>query len=322
MDDGKTGRRDRRQLGLAGAAVLTVAALVMLCVVAFRHPPEPPESGQGVRVFVGIPPMADFVRRIAGPRGDAKVLVGPGRSAHTFEPTPRQMAELSEADVYFTIGLPFERKIARKLSASLARLRVMDASKGVTFLASSERDHGAAEAHAAHDPHIWLDPIRVKIVAGNIADALSEIDPAGKADYEKRLADFRRDLDDLHARVSQILMPVRGKEFLVFHPSFAYFAKRYDLVEVPAEVMGKEPSAKELAGIVDETRRMQTRVIFVQVQFAQASARAIARETGMRLVDLDPLGDDYIRDIEEIARKVADGLADVSSPARQGRDSD
>ena len=88
-----------------------------------------------------------------------------------------------------------------------------------------------------------------------------------------------------------------------------------------APLPGTVKKASE-AGIVDETRRMQTRVIFVQVQFAQASARAIARETGTRLVDLDPLGDDYIRDIEQIARKVADGLKDVSSPATQGRDSD
>ena len=323
MDNGSTGRRTRRRLGIVVAAAVLIAVLLALSIALLRRPAGPAVDVSGVRVFVGVPPVADFVRKIGGSHVDVAVLVNPGRSPHTFEPTPRQMADLSRADVYFTIGLPFEREIARKLSGSLTGLRIVDASDGVTLLTSPVHERETAHDHETErDPHVWLDPLRAKTVAGNIAHALKEIDAANGPAYERGLTAFQEELDELHARVSGILEPVRGKAFLVFHASFGYFAERYGLVEVPVEVMGKEPSARELTHLVERAREMGARVIFVQAQFARTSALAIARETGTRLVDLDPLGADYVRSIEDIAEKLADALDDGASTSLQGGERD
>jgi zinc transport system substrate-binding protein len=323
MGNGRTGGRKVGGLGIVVLAAVVISALLALFVVVARRDGGPGAGASGVRVFVPVPPLADFVRHIGGSHVDVSVLVDPGRSPHTFEPTPRQMADLSEADVYFTVGLPFEREIARKLEGSLADLRIVDASEGVTFLMSPVHgDEGEHHGETERDPHIWLDPLRAKIVAGNMARALAEVDAGNRPTYERGLTAFEKDLDALHERVSRMIEPVRGKAFLVFHSSFGYFAERYGLVEVPVEVMGKEPSARELTHLVERAREIGARVIFVQAQFARTSAEAVARETGTRLVDLDPLGTDYVRSIEEIAGKLADALGDDASGFSEGSERD
>ena len=168
-------------------------------------------------------------------------------------------------------------------------------SAGVPLRMLTADEITAEEAHEAHeephgqesetnagrpDPHIWLNPLLVKTQARTICDALVELDPQHAADYRKNLAAFEADLDRVHAEIAATLAPLKGRELFVFHPAFGYFADAYGLKQVPVEIEGKEPTAKQLAELIARAKADHVKVIFVQPQFSRKSAEAIAQAIG------------------------------------------
>jgi zinc transport system substrate-binding protein len=273
--------------------------------------PSPPSvAGEKVSVFTSIVPQEYFVERIGGDRVEVQALVKPGSSPATYEPTPIQMAALSEAKLFLRIGVPFENAFLPKIEETLEDLRIVDTRKGITLRKMKARHDQADEQpyEAGTDPHIWLSPRLVKTQARTIADALIQADPAGKAAYEKDLAVFLKDLDALDAKLAKALAPVKGKTFMVFHPAWGYFADAYGLAQEPIEIEGKEPSALQLARIIEQAKQEGVRVIFVQPQFSQASAKQVAEAIGGAVVPIDPLARDYIANLEAVATKVSAAL--------------
>lgn len=280
--------------------LLAALALVTSCTTA-RQPQ--PEAGQRLRVFVTIPPQAYFVERVGGDQVSVQVLVPPGQSPHTYEPTPAQMAALESADVYFRIGVPMEQALVPKLQHGSARVRVVDTRQGITLRRMEDQHAGEGD-----DPHIWLDPKLVRIQARTICDALVNLDPQHADQYRANSDAFVTDLDALDAKLAAALAPLRGRQILVFHPSFGYFADAYGLRQVAIEVQGKEPSPRQLQQIIARARRERVKVIFVQPEFSARSAQAIAAELGATLVTLDPLSRDYLHNLEGIAGQIAGAL--------------
>ena len=166
----------------------------------------------------------------------------------------------------------------------------------------------ADHAHGWMDPHTWLDPVNVKKISENICTELIRLDPEHEDEYKENLRGFLADLDELGRGISQILLPFKGREFFVFHPVFGYLGDRYGLVQRAVEVEGKEPSARQLAGLIADIREKGARVIFVQPQFSSKSAEAIAKAVGGKTVAIDPLARDYLTNMEHIAVKLAEGL--------------
>lgn len=315
----------------------TVMAVIILFMAVASGSVSGTETSGKVRVFVSILPEKYFVERIGGDNVIARVLVGPGQSPATYEPTPRQMAELSQSRVFFRIGVPFEDSLMPKIQSTFKDLTVVDTRKGIALrkMESDVEHHGheADEAHGhaekggdeadkhedrehghdhiagAPDPHIWLDPIRVKTVARNICDALVRVDPSRAAVYRKNLKAFRDDLDRVNAQIARALAPIKGKELFVFHPAYGYFADRYGLKQVAVEIGGKEPSAKQLSSLIDKARHDHVKVIFVQPQFDMKYAKTIANATGAAVVSLDPLAADYIKNLQDMATKVESALS-------------
>ncbi|MEJ2718800.1 MAG: zinc ABC transporter substrate-binding protein [Deltaproteobacteria bacterium] len=270
------------------------------------------ESPAKLKAFVSIVPQKYFVERIGGDRVDVSVLVGPGRSPATYEPTPRQMAELSKARVFFRIGVPFENSLIPKIESMFKGLTMVDTRKGIKLRKMHpDRAGERHETHAAgaRDPHIWLDPILVKTQAKTICDALSKLDPKNAGIYKKNLKRFQDNLDRVHARVGKALAPVKGKELFVFHPAYGYLADRYGLKQVAVETGGKEPSARQLATLIDKAKESGARVIFMQPQFDRRNAETVAKAIGGAVVSLDPLGADYLKNLEEMASKVESALS-------------
>ncbi len=271
-----------------------------------------------VQAVVSIAPHKTFVQRIGGDRVDVTVLVEPGQSPATYEPKPRQMTALSNADVYLRIGVPFERSLMPKIQGFTERVRIVDLREGIRLRRlgaahehAGEHAHGHEEhASGGEDPHTWLSPKLAMLQAATIYDALARIDPEGEKTYRANLRGFLADLADLHGRLTEALRPVRGKTFLVFHPAWGYFADAYGLEQRAVEFEGKEPSARHLAQIIDRARREDVRVIFVQPQFSQSSARAVAREIGGAVVAIDPLAEDYIANLERVAKQVSSALGE------------
>jgi len=224
-------------------------------------------SAQGV--FVSIPPQAFVVEALAGDLVQVDVLLPPGASPATYEPTAKQMATLDHAQLYLQIG-----------------------------------DHGAGLL----DPHIWLDPQRMKIIASTTADALEALLPDEAPGIKERLATLHRAIDDTDARVAALLAPFAGRTLLVFHPAYGYFTRRYGLIQMAVEVDGRAPSARRLATVVDELRQQPVPALFVQPQFSRSAAERVANALDCELVELDPLARDYLANLEIMADRIAGAL--------------
>lgn len=291
--------------------------------VAAQPANAPPEK---LTVAVSILPQAHFVERVGGERVRAVVLVGPGQSPHAYEPTPKQVAELAGARAYFTIGVEFERGLLPRLRSSFPKLRVVDTRTGVPLRtmtgaeAVAECDHGHDHGRHDHqgtpDPHIWLSPRLVKIQAQTICDALADLDPAGAETYRRNLAAFQTDLDRLQDLLEVALAGLKGREVFVFHPAFGYFLDEFGLKQVPVEIEGKEPTARQLATVIERAKAAGVRVIFVQPQFSRKSAEAVAEAIGGVVVPLDPLARDFTANLEEMAAKIRAKFA--AAPAAPG----
>lgn len=271
-----------------------------------------------LRVFVSVLPQAYLAERIGGDLVTVHALVQPGQSAETYEVTPRQMDALSRAQLFFQVGMPFENALLPKIARSCPKLRVVDTRDGVPLLADAgcghdhaHGDHGHAHAHGDWDPHIWMDPMRVKIQAGTMAAALTEALPEARETFAANLAALERDLDAAHTQIAAILEAHRGRRIFVYHPAFAYLTDAYGLEQVSVEFEGKEPGPKRVQQLVDAMKAEGARAIFVQPQFSRQTAAAIAQETGAAIVELDPLSKDLVAALTHIAGEFARSFGDA-----------
>ncbi len=265
--------------------------LALLCVFFAKWSIAGPIS-----VFVTIPPQKYFVEQVGGEHVHVRVMVGRGQSEEVYEPTPRQLASLAEARVYFRIGVPFEDVWLVRFTAVNPKMRIADSRQGIAPL---------YVARGEVDPHVWTDPGRVKIIARGIRDVLAALDPGHVADYVANLKRFETDLDHLDREIRGILKNVAVKKFLVFHPSWAYFASAYGLEQIPIERDGKEPGAKAVAALAVRARAEGVRIVFVQRRGSTHPAETIAREIGAEVREIDHLAEDYIQNIRRVAQQFA-----------------
>lgn len=290
-------------------------------------------------VSVSVPPQKYFVEKIAANTLNINVIIPAGVDEHNFDFKPATMQRLEKSDIYFTIGLEFERVFADKFQSNFANLQVIDTGKDLRNLKTlhehskddhdehhnhagyddhdhDEHAHGkdehhahkhsnSHETHSEKDPHIWLDPILVKIQASTIAKALIAKYPQNKALYEANLAHFQAELDALNAEISALFEKSKNKKFIIYHPSLAYFAARYHLVQIPVEIEGKEPKTKDLQRLVSVAKKENIKTIFVQKGFSQNAAKSLAKELKASVVELNHLSDDYSKNLLEIAKKIA-----------------
>jgi zinc transport system substrate-binding protein len=278
--------------------------LLALVLLAGALPASAPCGAKPLGAFVSILPQACFLERVGGDHVQVDVLVGPGESPATHEPTPREIAALEKADVYFRIGTPFENAFVEKIARTMPGLRIVDTRRGVElrfFRPDGERQ--------VPDPHIWLDPMRVKIQSRTMCDTLSELVPGLGGEFEDNLRAFHQELDAVDRRIREVLAPLRSRKILVFHPAFGYFCDAYGLEQVAVETEGKAPGPKRLADLIDMARAEGIRVIFVQPQYSKKSARTIAEAISGAVVPLDPLARDYLGNLRRMAEALREGLA-------------
>jgi len=288
----------RMAIGSFGLLIIILAAKPAAC-----------EDPRKVRIFAGLPPVGWLAEEVGGEMVEVQVLLGPGQSPHTYEPTPRQMADLNRADLYFSVGFPFEERILAKAVMERGQTKIIRIDEG---LARRKLD-GSAEEDDEHggngtDPHLWLSPPNLKAMAGKIADNLMRLDPDRRGLYEANLDRLSLRLDSLHVRLGQILAPFKGQSFYVFHPAFGYFADAYGLKQIPVEIEGKSPTPRQIEQLIKRARMEGVRIIFIQPQFDRKSAEAIARAIGGSVVSIDPLANDILAGLEEIAMQISGAL--------------
>jgi len=307
-------------------------------------------------VFVSIPPQKWFVEQIGKGLVDVRVMLPPGADPHTYEPRPRQMAALSRAELYFAVGVEFERARLGKILSINPEIRVVNTDRGIekipmathhehdtpaaaTGAVSGEgRGHGAENGHGhdddhdrilvqhtkerheagnghgsegdpghpdrgGADPHIWLSPKLAIKQARTILDALMATDPAHRSAYRTNYDAFASALTTLDTELTDLFKDTKGLRFMVFHPSWGYFARSYGLMQVPVEVEGKTPKPGQLRELIRYARENRIRVVFVQPQFSAKSARLIAGEIGGEVAFVDPLAEDWAANLREVASK-------------------
>jgi zinc transport system substrate-binding protein len=287
--------------------------LACACILFFQYPVLGKEQ---LPVFVSIAPQKYFVQQIGKDLVTVKVMVPPGADPHAFEPKPSQMADLSKTRVYFAIGIPFEHIWLKKIAATNPGMTVVHTDKGIEKIPMAAHHHDEKEAHheegEAHheedshghrelDPHIWLSPPLVKIQARTIMSALQKMDPAHRATYQKNYQEFSTQIDRLDNALKAIFADKKGLPFMVFHPSWGYFARAYGLKQMAVEIEGKDPKPAQLKELIEHAKEEGIQVIFVQPQFSAKSAQLVAREIGGRVAVADPLAEDWLANLRRVA---------------------
>ncbi len=234
------------------------------------------EAHEKVRVAVSIPPQREWVKETGDDDVEVVVMVPPGEDPHTHEPTASQMQELSDAHLYFKIGagLEFEERWMDEMKEQNPDMEIVDGSEGIDLLHyDEEHDHDHD-----HDEH----------------DIRSETTDQNEEDYRSLLS-------ELHDNLSQSFEPYEGRKFLIYHPSMGYFAEEYGLEEIAVEAEGKEPGPRDIENIIEEAKEEDVSVVFISPQFDEDQAESIAEEIDAEVMELDPLAEDYLDNIEKIA---------------------
>ncbi|MFQ6342945.1 metal ABC transporter solute-binding protein, Zn/Mn family [Campylobacter sp. VTCC 70190] len=255
------------------------------------------------RVSVSIAPQAFFVKKIAGDTLDVNIILPPNSNEHSFEFKPSTMKKLEKSDIYFTIGLEFEKIFTSKFRQNFKKLELVDMQKNIPLLQIHE-EHDEHH-HEEFDPHTWLDPILVQTMALNIYDTLAQKYPQNKEFYKQNLDKFLAQLDSLNLQIASKLEKLKNREFVVYHPSWSYFASRYKLTQIPVEILGKEPKAKDLQNLIALMKTKNIKVIFVQNGFPENAAKTLAKESGAEIYKIDHLAYDW----ENELLKTADALS-------------
>ena len=266
---------------------------------------------------VSISPQKYFVQKIVKDKFDINVMVKPGASPHTYEPKSSQMKSLSNSKIYFYTGVSFENAWLDKFKLSAKNTIFVDTAVGIEKLAMEAHSH-EGEEHNEHkdeakhdhenealDPHIWLDPILVKIQAKNIYDAIVKIDSQNSDFYKTNYEEFLKELDSLDENINTILSPYKDKAFMVFHPSWGYFAKRYDLVQIPIELQGKEPKPNELVELIKDAKEHNIKIVFVSPQFSQKSAKTISQNIDAKVATINPMVENWSEGLIMTAKEIA-----------------
>ncbi len=275
----------------------------------------PDNAPTKIIVATSIPPHAWLIERIGGDSVEVHTVLRPGESPTTHQPSDLQVSRVLSGRVFFRSGVPFES--GAWFRALEDHLEIVDLRDGVSTRTMDTHAHGEQSAEEpdhhlrlAVDPHIWLSPRRLVVQANHVAETLKRLDPAHETDYDTRLADLTTELGELDSWIENTLAPYRGRAFVVFHPSWGYFADDYGLRQVAIETEGKEPSDSELTGIQEQTRSLGVSVVFVQPQIAGKSAQAIAGVMGARLETLDPLAPDITGNLRRVTGAIAESLDD------------
>lgn len=290
--------------------VLTILSLVLLTLYARGSAETRPGDDGRPLIAVSILPQQYVIDRIAGDLADTVVLVGPGQSPHSYEPTPRQMSLLSQADAWILSNTDFEKALASNVRALYPDLLVVDGTEGVTFRYledhDGEHEHLEEEENSIElDRHTWLGREPMKLLGLAVAQTLITLDTEHESTYLRNLDNFHSEVDAVFDVLTEELADLRGTSVLVYHPSFGYLLDEFGITQEAVETGGKEPTARALADLIERAEERGVKALFVQAQFSTNAARNVAQAIGAEVLPLDPLAYDLLGNIRVIGKTLA-----------------
>ena len=244
------------------------------------------------KITVSIEPLRYLTEQIVGDRFEVVTMVPKGSSPETYEPTARQMADLSESILYIKVGeLGFERTWMPRLTSNAPHITVVNSSEGIT-------------SHIGDDPHSWMSARNAIIMAHNIYEAMKRIDVKDSVFFRQRLDSLCSIIHATDKYIRQTTAQAHCKSFIIYHPALTYFASDYGLEQLALEEHGREPSAAELEQIISTARAKGVKTMFVQREFANRNVDIITNTIGARKVEINPLGYDWNKEMRRIAAEI------------------
>lgn len=277
---------------------IVLGLLLWLLPVWAENPSQSP-----LKVWVSILPQKTFVERIGGAAVQVESLVQPGYDPHSYEPTPQQIVRLAQAQLYFRLGLPFESVWLSRIRAINPRLRIVELLPQLEAVSSQQQD-----------PHIWLNPQNVQMMAQQIGNQLQQLKPQDQPLFTHNLHQFQAELTQLDQELQALFQPFHSRPFMVFHPAWGHFAAAYGLTQIAIEHEGKEPTAKTLDGLIARARREQIQTVFIQPQTNPKAAAQFAAAIQAEVVVLDDLAADYSANLRRVAQAIVRALQPATQP--------
>lgn len=267
---------------------LTILSVAVSCRDNMRQAPDR-------RVItVTIEPLRYFAERIAGDRFDVETMVPQGGNPETYEPSARQMMNLSHSVLYVKVGsIGFERTWMKKLEQNAPHAIIVDSSDGISMMKTE---------NGIPDPHTWMSTANSLIIAENIYRALVKIDKKDSIYFKKNLENLIDSINHVDSEIRHLVRNAKTRSFLIYHPILTYYARDFGLTQIPLEEESREPSARQMHNIISRAKNECVKVFFVQKEFANRNINAVTESTGADTAEIDPLGYDWQNEMIKVAR--------------------
>ncbi len=266
------------------------------------------DNKEKLKVYTTIYPLKNFAEKIGGKYVEVESIYPPGVDSHTYEPSQKQVVEIAKSDLFVYSSKEME-PFASKIEDSVKKedVKIVDSSNGIDLIKfEGEHDHeGEAHDHEGEghdhegeeghhhdkDPHIWLDPVLSIQQAENIKNALVELKPDAKDEFEKNFADLKKQLEELDHEFKDVVSNAKTKYILVSHAAYGYWQNRYGIEQIPVAGLSasQEPSQKDLAKVVEEAKAHNLKYILFETFATPKVADVVRKEAGLEILRLNHL---------------------------------
>lgn len=279
---------------------LTAMMCVVVCMLCACG------SGNNKRVLaVSIPPQKWLLDSIVGDRYEVISMLSSDSNPETFEPSMRQLMELQSCQAYFTIGdIPFEISSLPKMRENFPSLSIINSTEGLDKITDSHASSAGESHDYSVDPHVWTSLVNARAIAAKMYDNVVALDPDGKDYYTARYKALDANLASLNDSVAKALRPIRGRAFVVWHPSLSYFARDYGLTQIGLETTGKETSVAQYKSRLENARQQNALIFFTQAEFDTREADSMAKELNLPTVKVSLMQPDIASQIRFLTHEL------------------
>ncbi len=263
------------------------------------------DTNDKLKVSVSIVPQELIVKKVAGDLVDLYTLIPPGNSPANYQPSPQLIEDFQRSKIYFTIDVPAEESILESLGKNTEVVDladIVDKKYEARFFSADKKDNHKGHNHVGRDPHIWLSIKRTIVMSEVIRDELIRLDPEHKKVYQENAKEFIDYLNRLDKEIKEEVKLIDNKSFIIYHPSYGYFADDYGIQMYEIEKEGKEATIQDLAKIIDFANEKNIKKIFYQEEFDSQQAKIIADEINGNAFKLKPLSLEYLENLKEMIK--------------------
>lgn len=311
-----------RKTTYAIIAVLVVLIVIGTFLGVYLTNRPAPSANSTLKVLATFYPLYDFAQNVGGGKVDVSILVPETVDVHDFEPTPSSIAEVVSADVLIYNGAGLEPWIQQIVTASgNSKLVQVDTSQGIQLLPVSPEFQ---KNNQTVDPHIWLDPLLAKQQVNNILQGLIQADPADSQYFTQNAQAYEAKLDTLNSEAISATSNVATRYFVTFHEAFAYFAKQYNLTQIPISgPFEEEPTPSDIQNVINVIHQYHLLYVGYESLENPAISQSISSQTNATLIQMNPIegltaqekaaGDNYITLMQQVIANIGLALSHVGT---------